>query len=328
MNAEPRPRHLIERAMEAFGGLPASAPPPVPAPAEAAGAAPAEAPGPAATEPAAAGPAAAGEPAAGAALAEAPAAEAPRAAPRPAPPPITFEALRHAGFVGHAHAGTRNRVTEELNLVQQQIQRSIRATEPSEGRITRMMLVTSAKPGEGKTFCSLNIAARMATGAPEQVILVDADGKKEGSLTNLLGQEAAPGLRWLAGDPTLRPDRLPVPTALGRLAFLPYGPAAPDTPGLPSGQMLAAAIGRLAAAMPGRILIVDAPPCLSTSEPAALAAIAGQVAMVVEAQSTQRDEVEAALDMVDSCPTLQLLLNRTRIVAANAFGAYGYYYTG
>jgi receptor protein-tyrosine kinase len=247
-----------------------------------------------------------------------------RQAPLPRPV-LDLETLKNAGFVVTGAGAMRSRVTEELSVVQHQIRRTVQSTEAAEGRITRLVLITSAKPGEGKTFCSVNIAARLALGSSEQVILVDGDGKAQGSLTHLLGQTEMPGLRMLATDPAQRPEDLLSPTAIDRLHFMPYGPGQSDAAELPSGIMLAAAVDRLARAFPNRIIIFDAPPCLYTSEPSALASVAGQVLLVVRAEATQRDEVEAALDMVESCPTLQLLLNRTRMVTKNTFGAYGYY---
>jgi receptor protein-tyrosine kinase len=306
-------RHLVERAMEALQGSaatdprpPASVARPEPAMAEAGATATATverpAPPPLGNETA--------------------------APPRPAPPrhePITSEDLQKAGFVVPGGAAARSRVTEELNIVQHQIRRMVQATEPAEGRLQRLVLVTSARPGEGKTFCSLNIAARLAIGSAEQVILVDGDSKQQHSITHLLERDKVPGLRALAQDPMQRPEHLLQPTAIERMSFVSYGPAAPGQSGLPSGAMLANAIGRLAAALPNRLIVLDAPPCLYTSEPAALASVAGQVVLVVRAESTQRDEVEGALDMVESCPNLQLLLNRTRMVPNNTFGAYDYY---
>jgi receptor protein-tyrosine kinase len=35
--------------------------------------------------------------------------------------------------------------------------------------------------------------------------------------------------------------------------------------------------------------------------------------------------VEAALDVVEACPSLHLLLNQTRFTASDSFGAYGAY---
>ncbi|MBK1657571.1 P-loop NTPase family protein [Paracraurococcus ruber] len=331
MSAAPSSRHLVERAMEALGGLPAPPPPPAAAPAE-----PVAAPAKASLVERAME-AAGGPPLGGATVgappppppSPPPAAPAPQAAAAPPrtlarPAPIGLETLRAAGFFGKA-VGERSRVTEELKVLQQQVLRTIQTAEPAEGRIARLVMITSAKPGEGKSFCALNIAAYLALGVAEQVILVDADGKPNGTISHRLGQQDTPGLRLLATDLMQRPERLVLPTAIDRLSFLPYGPPAAGAGELPSGNMLAEALGRLAASMPGRIIVLDTPPCLSTSEPGALAPVAGQVVVVVEAERTQRNEVEAALDMVESCPTLQLLLNRTRVTASDTFGAYGYY---
>jgi protein-tyrosine kinase len=73
------------------------------------------------------------------------------------------------------------------------------------------------------------------------------------------------------------------------------------------------------------VLVLDSPPCLSTSDCSALAAVAGQVVLVVNAEKTLRNEVEAALDMLDACPLLQLLLNRVRLTVNDTFGARGDY---
>ncbi len=46
--------------------------------------------------------------------------------------------------------------------------------------------------------------------------------------------------------------------------------------------------------------------------------------MLIEAQQTQRAEVEAALDLVEACPTVALLLNKVQLTGSDTFGAYGY----
>jgi len=47
--------------------------------------------------------------------------------------------------------------------------------------------------------------------------------------------------------------------------------------------------------------------------------------MVVEAERTQRNEVEAAIDLVKLCPKITLLLNKIQTTSSNTFGAYDYY---
>jgi receptor protein-tyrosine kinase len=224
-----------------------------------------------------------------------------------------------------APVGTvRSRLSEEIAVVQHSVLRTVKATRATDGRCPRIVLVTSARPGEGKTFMALNLAASLANSGTKPVVLVDVDGK-QGSISQLLGQQDTPGLRMLAADPARQAASMLVPTAVKRLSLLSFGPLPESVPGIPPGQLVVAALLRLAAALPEHLIILDTPPCLSTSDPGALAPVAGQVLMVVEAERTQRSEVEAALDMVDSCPTLQLVLNRAVLTANDTFGAYGGY---
>ncbi|MFH5925470.1 P-loop NTPase [Roseomonas xinghualingensis] len=247
--------------------------------------------------------------------------------PTPASPPaassthpvLSLDTLTRAGLVA-LPTRARGRVSEEISVVQNQVSRAMKGA-VSSGSQARVALVTSARPGEGKSFTALNLAASLATSGAQPVVLVDADSKS-GSLTHLLGLPDAAGLRIFADNPNLWPNDLLRPTELSQLLFMPYGAPPPNGPDMPPGAAMAAAIQRLSAALPDHAIIVDMPPCLSTSDPSTLAPIAGQVVMVVEAECTQRDELEAALDMVESCPTIQLLLNKAQLTASSTFGVY------
>ena len=233
-----------------------------------------------------------------------------------AAPTVMAATLLAAGLVAMPGGG-RSRVTEEISVVQHGVLRTLLAADPASAR-SRVVLVTSARPKEGKTFTALNLAVSLATGGSHPVVLVDADGK-QGSLSALLGLTMTPGLRLLAAAAVRRPRPVPVATAVPGLFILPYGTAS-DGPELPPATAVAAAVQYVAEALPRHVIVLDAPPCLSMSDPGALAAVAGQVVLVVEAERTQRSEVEAALDLVESCPVLQLLLNKARFSSSDTFG--------
>lgn len=309
MNTAPKGRaHLVERAVEAMGGMEARDPRPAAAP-------PAAPPGaaPQPLQPPPAQPAARSQPAA------------PPAAPvAPAVPPIPMDLLIKAGLVAGPTGPGRSRLSEEIAVTQHAVLRTVKATPSVDGRCGRMVMIASARPGEGKTFTALNLAAAIAGSGARPVVLVDADGKHL-SISRLLGHAESAGLRMLAAEPTRAPQTLLLPTAVPRLSFLPYGAHPAGQPAAAPGPMMAAALARLAAALPDHILVLDTPPCLSTSDASILAPIVGQVVMVVEAERTQRAEVEAALDLVEACPNLQLLLNRAVLTANDTFGAYGGY---
>jgi protein-tyrosine kinase len=86
-------------------------------------------------------------------------------------------------------------------------------------------------------------------------------------------------------------------------------------------------VERIARRFPNSVVLLDAPPCLSTSDPSTLAPFVGQIVMVVEAERTQRNEVVAALDLIKACPSVTLMLNKIRLTTSYTFGAYHYFGT-
>ncbi|TCH96287.1 hypothetical protein EJV46_20100 [Roseococcus sp. SYP-B2431] len=297
--------HLVERALEAMGTSP------LPSPA-ALGSAPVVSVGTAGHRHV---PEAAERPA-----------QAPPAAALQRLPVIPMARLQEAGLAFAVDAPGRSKLMEELAVVQHQLLRGI---EPALGEARaaprhRLIMVTSARREEGKSFTSLNLAASIASTASQPVLLIDVDGGAS-SLSACLGVLTEPGLLGLAADPDRPRETLLRPTAIERLSFLPHGRLLESAARTPNPSALAAAIRSLAAALPRHVLILDTPPALSTSDAQALASIVGQVIMVVRAESTQREEIEAALDLVEACPVLQLLLNRTRLATNDSFGAHGEY---
>ncbi len=224
---------------------------------------------------------------------------------------IPIEALRAAGLLV-TPGGRPGRAQEEIALVQHQVLR-----QADEAAARRIILVASALPREGRSFIALNLAASIATSGARPVLLVDADGRGAG-LTRSLNLQGRTGLRDLVAEPRQRGADLILPTALDRLHLLPLG--RPRLTEAAPGGTLADCVLRLAASLPHHILVLDTPPCLASSDAAALAAAAGQVVLVVDAQRTARGEVEAALDLLEACPVLQLLLNRTRLSSSGSFG--------
>lgn len=239
---------------------------------------------------------------------------------------VDMPRLQRAGMV--LGGGRRTRVAEELSVAAGTLLRAMRAAQSSgpaflpAGAFANLMLVTSAKPGEGKSFSAMNLAATLAHNGLARAVLVDID-PKPGSITTLLDLEGRPGLFDLAENPALRPDEVVVATAIRDLSVLPLGARAGAAGGI--SRRLAAGIERIARRFAGQVVILDAPPCLATSEPSALAPLVGLIAMVVEAERTQREELEHALELVRTCPNVMLLLNKIRGTAGYAFGDYDYY---
>jgi receptor protein-tyrosine kinase len=239
------------------------------------------------------------------------------------PSSVDAVSLERAGMVDWSR--TRTRISEEFRLVQRQILRSAFGPGAQPG-FSNLLLVTSSRPGEGKSFMSTNLAGSIARQGDHHVLLVDADSKRD-SICYSLGLAQQRGLLDLAANPKLDPAPLIVRTPIERLSILPVGRERERSAELFSTKEMTRLIQSLGRRYADRLLILDAPPCLSTSDPAILAQVVGQILFVVEADRTQRDEIEASLDLIQACPTITLVLNKQQISSRYTFGAYSSYYS-
>ncbi len=236
---------------------------------------------------------------------------------------IDAVSLERAGMVDWSR--TRTRISEEFRLVQRQILRTAFGPGAEPG-FSNLLMVTSARPGEGKSFMSTNLSGSIARQGDHHVLLVDSDSKRD-SICYSMGLAQARGLLDLAANPKLDPAPLIVKTPIERLSILPVGRERERSAELFSTKEMTRLIQSLGRRYADRLLILDAPPCLSTSDPAVLAQVVGQILFVVEADRTQRDEIEASLDLIQACPTITLVLNKQQISSRYTFGAYSSYYS-
>ena len=240
-------------------------------------------------------------------------------APRPS---ISTTALAEAGLI--CWEEPNNRVSEEFRIIQEKILRqSFGKNGAAANNRDNLVMVTSALKGEGKSFCALNLAGEVARQGDRKVLLVDTDPKPDG-LAEIAGVTGELGLRDLAGAKRLDVATITIPTETGSLDFLPFGTNGKGNAELFASRRMAEAIEAIGRIYPDRLIIFDAPPCLSSSTPHTLAGVVGQVVLVVASGSTQQTDVEAALELLQACPHISLLLNKIPMWMAHSFGSYGY----
>ncbi len=246
-----------------------------------------------------------------------PAPSAPLPQPRRASllPPVTRARLEATGLV--AGAAGRTRISEEFRIAENRLVRAMEQEHGGSLPAANILMVTSSRPGEGKSFTALNLAGTLAISTRHDVLLVDADRKKT-SLSAALGLAGQLGFRDLI-DPALDPALLVVPTELPHLAVLPVGTIA-GTPA--EAGPVDALVERLARALPSHIVVLDTAPCLSTSDASGMAHAVGHAVIVVEAELTQQSELEATIDLLRPCASLMLLLNKAQAQMSYSFGAY------
>jgi len=233
-------------------------------------------------------------------------------------------ALRQHG-IALPSAG-RSRIAEEFRIVKRQIVAKFidEVDGDPEAARNRVIMVTSAKPGEGKSFAAVNLALSIASEQDLKVLLIDLDTRHH-ALQEMMGIPAGRGLTDLLSNPDVDFADVVLRTNMPNLAVMPAGNPDNRGPELLSSKRTRDMFEEMTQRYSDRFIIFDAPSCLASSDPATLASLVGQVVFVVEADQTQQEEVEAALSLVRACPNISLLLNKVRASATDQFGSYSNY---
>jgi capsular exopolysaccharide synthesis family protein len=170
-----------------------------------------------------------------------------------------------------------------------------------------VVLVTSPRPGEGKSSVAANLAAATAM-AGRRVALVDGDLRKP-QIHRLFRLANTAGLSSLLAGETSLVDAVQRLDGMRELVVLSAGPPPSDPAEVLTDARLAAVLSRLAAA--SHLVVVDAPPLLAVTDPAIIAQHCDVVLMVATADlSSKREWVEALarLAVVDATVVGTVLL--------------------
>jgi protein-tyrosine kinase len=188
----------------------------------------------------------------------------------------------------------------------------------------RLIMITSALPGEGKTFTAFNLARSLAQEPDWEVLLVDGDNVRQ-SLTRFLGLESAKGLMDVLSQAHADVEDVVVETDIPRLLFLPAGTRHALATEYLSSQHMEAVLERLAGNR-NRVLLFDAPPLLGAPEALVLAEAVGQIIVVVKAGATERKAVASAVQPLDRKKAINFLLNQVVRAHGDSYGGYHYGY--
>jgi exopolysaccharide/PEP-CTERM locus tyrosine autokinase len=212
---------------------------------------------------------------------------------------------------------------EEFRIIKRQL--LLTAADSRAGRGApkgERILVCSALPGEGKTFCSVNLALSMAAEKDTEVLLVDADFAKP-SVLSTLGLAGGPGLLDALADPRVAVEDCILGTDIPGLFVLPAGNASGSDTELLASARTVQVLDRLTARTRGRIVIFDSSPVLAASQASALALHVGQAVVVVRADMTSEAALRDAVGLLSGCEDIKLLLNAAHFSpSGRRFGTY------
>jgi protein-tyrosine kinase len=234
---------------------------------------------------------------------------------------LDLNRLRARGLL--ASDDERGHMAEEYRMIKRPLLAN--AFGPNPVRKGNMIMVTSALPGEGKSFSAINLAISIAMELDRTVLLVDADVAKP-RLPEYLGFQAEHGLLDVLRQDVRDLSSVIYRTNIDKLSILPAGRTYARATELLASDAMDRLITDLANRYSDRLVLFDSPPLLVTSESSVLASHMGQIVMVVESGKTPKSALREALSRLgDACGVVGLLLNKSALPnAGNYYGYYGY----
>jgi Mrp family chromosome partitioning ATPase len=236
-------------------------------------------------------------------------------------------------------------VEQRPNSPLSEAMRSLRTSIQYQGvdRPVRVIVVTSALPGEGKSLVAANLAAAFAQ-ADYRTILVSADLRRP-SVDGLFGDvKSSPGLMGVLRPGAPLADSVAgsnghsnghsansmerelvdalVETPVNRLRLLPSGPTPPNPAEMLGSKRMAAILAQLSSSVD--IVIIDSPPLLPVTDAAVLSSKCDGVMLVTASNETPRAAVIRSKMILDGTGAriLGVVVNKSRKAGL------GYYYSG
>ncbi len=184
----------------------------------------------------------------------------------------------------------------------------------------RVIMVTSAFANEGKTYVSSNLAASIALGIEEYVLLIDCDLRRP-NIHNLMGYTNNEGLHeYLSGKKFL--SELIIRTKLPKLSVLLAGSNPPNPTEILSSSKMENFLEEVKARYNDRFIIIDTTPCQATAETNILAKFVDAIIFVVMSQKTPMGAIKTSIQGLEKEKILGIVFNGYKQI----HGGYGSYY--
>jgi len=234
---------------------------------------------------------------------------------------IDHDALRAAGMLPPVHQ--EHEIGQQFRRIKRPLINNALGRGVARLADGNIIMITSALPGEGKTFISLNLALSMRLEEDVTALLVDGDLVNP-RLSQIFGLENRPGLLDIVKDPAVSLESVILPTDLPGLSFLPAGRQDANATELVASVRMHHVMTKLGSDNPARLVLIDSAPLLVTTETQALAHFAGQVVVVVQADQTPQHVVLDALETLAEDKPVFLVLNQTtRHLHSGYYSEYG-----
>lgn len=197
---------------------------------------------------------------------------------------------------------------------------------PASGKPPRSIMVTSAVPGEGKTFVAANLSVSISQNINEHVLLIDCDMRRPG-IHSCFGFPVSLGLTDYLTEGTpldsllLRPD-------ISKLTILPAGKPPHNPSELLSSTRMSKLLEEVKERYSDRYIIIDSPPPQITPEASAIARQVDGILLVIRCGDTPRGLIENMIELIGKDKILGVVFNRVDLQSSRycGYGKYSKYY--
>ncbi|WP_432460881.1 XrtA-associated tyrosine autokinase [Agarivorans sp. QJM3NY_25] len=235
---------------------------------------------------------------------------------------IDSSVLRNLGMLSDVRSRETRMLSDEYRGVKRKLLKN--AFDPSliPRNKSNLIMVTSANPGEGKTFTSINLALSLALEKDKTVLLIDSDVLKP-TVSKTLGIGQHMGLmEYLLGETDDIADVI-YHTNIPNLRIMPAGMPHHLSNELLASDKMRALTEELNSRYADRVVLFDSPPILGVNETVVLSNFIGQAVVVVEQDKTKLAAIKAAVSQFSEELAIGYVLNKA---VHGKTGTYGYGY--
>jgi protein-tyrosine kinase len=237
---------------------------------------------------------------------------------------IDLQRLEKMGFVGLETS--RNLINEEYREIKRKLLTNAFGPLASTMSNSNIIMISSARPAEGKTFTAVNLALSIAAEQDKTVLLVDADVLKP-NVFKTLDIEPKNGLmEYLLGAVDDLSDII-YHTSVPKLRLIPAGQSHHLSTELLASAVMKKTVEEFSNRYPDRVVIIDTPPLIGINETAVLANLAGQAVIVVEEGRSKLNDIQRAVERLNPDMAIGFVVNKSTTFSDKG-GYYGYQYYG
>jgi capsular exopolysaccharide synthesis family protein len=183
----------------------------------------------------------------------------------------------------------------------------------------RVLVVTSAAGGEGKSLTALNLSMSLASSMEGRVLLVDCDLRRP-QVHERLGLKDPSGFSDLLAVTDC--DVSPYISKVGNLHVMTGGAQLSDPVGL-SSRRTREILTRLREEY--QLIVLDSPPIVPIADSHFLAGLADGVILIIRARQTRRELLQRAVESLGATNILGVVLNDVEYADTRYAYAYRYY---